>query len=116
MLVEFVEPGVSANVPGCVKPKGAPLRMMVTNAVEAEIYAGRRAAAPVLLSPGIVIVNRASASGPLYLAAIPAGVVAACGKDALRGPPPPHDASAAANSKNGAGAIGVVRRTVVHQT
>jgi len=89
---------------------------MLTDAVEAEIYAGRRAVAPVLLSPGMVIVNLAAASGPLYLAAMPAGVVAARGKDALREPPPPHDASDAAISKNRAGAIGVVRRTVVHQT
>jgi len=135
LLVPFVAPGVKANVPGCVKPLGGLLSVMVTDAVELEIYAGRRAVAPVLLSPGMVIVNRASASGPVYGAAVLAGVGAACGKDAPCEPPPPHAASdtasapansdekrflhcsrLAANRKNSGGAIRVVRSTVCHQT
>ena len=122
-------------MPGCVKPLGGLFSVMVTDAVEAEIYAGRRAVALVRLNPGMVIVNLASASGPVYGAAMLAGVVAACGKDALCEPLPPHAASdaasaaangakktflpfsrLAANSKNPAGAIGVVRGTVSHQT
>jgi hypothetical protein len=44
-----VAPGVSAKVPGCAKPLGGLLTVMVSDAVEAEMYAGRRVLAPAHL-------------------------------------------------------------------